>query len=328
MKILTLVLIMVLTAAAGRATPVTIDEYLAQQDPPGVTVVTTEECECEDDKGVPLWPLAFLALVPIAFIDFDDDVPFQPRPPIVLVPEQPAPTPPTEQPTPTTVIPESSTLALALMGFAVWFAGFALRRKKILLTVLMMVTLAGVASAKPKTGTIRVKTFPAGMPVEITSGDKSTHWTLISSSQFDDVEFKPGVWHVAVTMPDGVVYRREIVIKARCVSTVDLRWAPPPEPKIVERVRIVEKPAPEPTPCPEIPEKPQRRLFDECCDCKNNDQKARLDLFAIELNRQPSNRAQVYGPVWAVDYLVNARKVDRAKVTRIESRCVSLWITP
>ncbi len=86
------------------------------------------------------------------------------------------------------------------------------------------------------------------------------------------------------------------------------------------------------------------RLFDQYTDLKFNDEKARLDNFAIALQGEPG--AQGYYVIFgscegeadqrsarAVDYLVNNRGIDRSRITVVNGGCreqltVELWIRP
>jgi hypothetical protein len=91
-------------------------------------------------------------------------------------------------------------------------------------------------------------------------------------------------------------------------------------------------------------EAPTCRKFDEYSDLKFNDEKARLDNLAIQLQQDPT--AQGYYVVFgscdtegvarstrAVDYLVNNRGIDRSRITVVDGGCretltVELWICP
>jgi hypothetical protein len=86
------------------------------------------------------------------------------------------------------------------------------------------------------------------------------------------------------------------------------------------------------------------RKFDEYADLRFNDEKARLDNLAIQLQQEPG--AQAYYVIFgscdgeaaarsqrAVDYLVNNRGIDRGRITVIDGGCresltVELWICP
>jgi len=89
------------------------------------------------------------------------------------------------------------------------------------------------------------------------------------------------------------------------------------------------------------------REFDECNHCSFDDQKARLDNLAIELQNDPSTRAYViaYGgrmsPVGQVDklmsrareYLVTQRGIDASRLVVVnggfrEDDSVELWVVP
>jgi len=89
------------------------------------------------------------------------------------------------------------------------------------------------------------------------------------------------------------------------------------------------------------------REYDECNSCKLDDQKARLDNLAVELQQDPSTRAYViaYGgrmsPLGQVEklmsrtreYLTTQRGIDASRLTIInggfrEEDSVELWIVP
>ena len=89
------------------------------------------------------------------------------------------------------------------------------------------------------------------------------------------------------------------------------------------------------------------REFDECNNCTFDDQKARLDNLAVELQNDPSAHAHiiVYGgktsPIGQVDrlmtcardYLVNERGIDSSRIVVVnggfrESDTVELWVVP
>lgn len=89
------------------------------------------------------------------------------------------------------------------------------------------------------------------------------------------------------------------------------------------------------------------REFDECNSCSLDDQKARLDNLAVELQNDPSTRAYIlaYGgrmsPLGQVeklmnrsrDYLVTQRGIDASRIVSVnsgfrEEDSVELWIVP
>ena len=97
---------------------------------------------------------------------------------------------------------------------------------------------------------------------------------------------------------------------------------------------------------PEDRERPSRQ-FDVCCSCSFDDQKARLDNLAVELQADPSTTTYViaYGgrtsrigqadllSSRARDYLVTNRGIDQSRIVVInggfrEEDCVELWIIP
>jgi hypothetical protein len=97
---------------------------------------------------------------------------------------------------------------------------------------------------------------------------------------------------------------------------------------------------------PERVEHPSKQ-FDVCCSCSFDDQKARLDNLAVELQNDPTATTYViaYGGrtsrigqadllgTRARDYLVAQRGIDQSRITVMnggfrEEDCVELWIIP
>jgi hypothetical protein len=89
------------------------------------------------------------------------------------------------------------------------------------------------------------------------------------------------------------------------------------------------------------------RKFDEYGDIRFNDEKARLDNFAIQLQNEPGATGYIIaygartGPAGqaqaradrAVNYLVNTRGIDQQRLRTIDGGCredltVELWIQP
>ncbi|HEV7475667.1 MAG TPA: hypothetical protein VGN90_16550 [Pyrinomonadaceae bacterium] len=98
---------------------------------------------------------------------------------------------------------------------------------------------------------------------------------------------------------------------------------------------------------PPTPHESPSRQFDVCCSCSFDDQKARLDNLAVELQNDPSTTTYViaYGGrtsrigqadllgTRARDYLTAQRGIDQSRITVInggfrEEDCVELWIVP
>jgi hypothetical protein len=89
---------------------------------------------------------------------------------------------------------------------------------------------------------------------------------------------------------------------------------------------------------------PQAVKFDEYGDIKFNDEKARLDNYAIQLQNQPGSQGYIlaYGACAgeaqaradrAKDYLVNTRGIDAGRLVTVDGGCrselaVELWVVP
>ena len=89
------------------------------------------------------------------------------------------------------------------------------------------------------------------------------------------------------------------------------------------------------------------REFDTCCSCSYDDQKARLDTLAVELQNDPTATAYIFvyggktGPTGqadkllarARDYLINNRRIDASRLVMSvggyrETDCVEVWLVP
>ena len=98
---------------------------------------------------------------------------------------------------------------------------------------------------------------------------------------------------------------------------------------------------------PPPPRENPAREFDVCCTCSYDDQKARLDNLAIELQNDPATTSYVIAYAGrtsragtvdrlltrATDYLVQKRAVDQSRIVVInggyrEEDCVELWVVP
>jgi hypothetical protein len=95
---------------------------------------------------------------------------------------------------------------------------------------------------------------------------------------------------------------------------------------------------------PVKPPPPQPTQFDEYGNIRFNDEKARLDNYAIQLQNQPGSTGTIiaYGSCAgeaqaradrAKDYLVNTRGIEAGRITTVDGGCranltVQLWIVP
>ena len=89
------------------------------------------------------------------------------------------------------------------------------------------------------------------------------------------------------------------------------------------------------------------REFDTCCSCSYDDQKARLDNLAVELQNDPTTKTYIFsygGRTSAVgqadrllararDYLVSERGIDASRIILMnggfrEEDCVEVWVVP
>ena len=100
-----------------------------------------------------------------------------------------------------------------------------------------------------------------------------------------------------------------------------------------------------------IPPPPPRenpaREFDTCCNCTFDDQKARLDNLAVELQNDPSTTGYIIAYAGrgsrageanrlgarALEYLAAQRGLDKSRIVVMnggyrEQDCVELWIVP
>jgi hypothetical protein len=89
---------------------------------------------------------------------------------------------------------------------------------------------------------------------------------------------------------------------------------------------------------------PVARKFDEYGNIRFNDEKARLDNFAIQLQNEPAAQGYIIGygscdaegqtrANRAKDYLVNTRGIDAGRLVVVDGGCmpelkVELWVVP
>jgi len=92
------------------------------------------------------------------------------------------------------------------------------------------------------------------------------------------------------------------------------------------------------------PEKPIATKFDEYGNIRFNDEKARLDNYAIQLQNSPGSQGVIiaFGSCEgeaqaradrAKDYLVNTRGIEAGRITTVDGGCraeltVQLWVVP
>ncbi len=89
------------------------------------------------------------------------------------------------------------------------------------------------------------------------------------------------------------------------------------------------------------------REFDTCCSCSSDDQKARLDNLAVELQNDPTTTSYILAYAGrnsstgqadrllsrAKDYLLNQRGIDGSRLVLLnggyrEDDCVEIWVVP
>lgn len=205
--------------------------------------------------------------------------------------------------------------------------------KKLISTTLLLLLITITIAAKPKTGTLVVRSnIPLSFEVVgITNATRISHIPNESAAYNLD----PGGYTIIFTLPDGTTRERVVIIKRDCTTSLDLSYYPPacpqcPTPKAEEKVIPKETEPKETEPKETVPEVGPS-LFDSCCNCKRDDLKARLDLFTIELNRNPRAQGRIISSsTVALEYLLHSRGMDHARVElRLRrSGCTELWILP
>ena len=300
------------------------------------------------------------------------------------------------------------------------------KSKFVFATLLALTFLAAHSidvSAKPKKakyGTIKILTNPGGLLLTIDGKPRGE-----TTTQYRAIDLEPGLHNVAVTLPNGKLWTREVEVPAGRVKCDVVNYRPlPPLPKspcpfpvsisapekVMEgeiitytadvtyggtgslkynwkitpsNVRILSG-AGTPTITVDSTGLGGQRIvatltaddgssdpacaqsaqavavvaplekkvivaaeFDECNNCTYDDQKARLDNLAVELQNDPSTRAYIiaYGgrmsPLGQVevlmsrarDYIVTQRGIDASRLTVVnggfrEEDSVELWLVP
>lgn len=285
------------------------------------------------------------------------------------------------------------------------------------------VTASSIVHAKPKKakyGSIKILSNPGGLPLSIDG--KSYGETTI---EYRTIDLQPGIHVVAVTLPSGQLWTRDVDLPAGRIKCIVLNYRPsPPPPKspcpfpvnisapsqanegeIITYTTDVAYSGPaklnyrwtvspsdarisngQGTPtitvdstglagqritatlvvddgsgeaaCQQtvlastnVPPIEKRtivgREFDTCCSCSQDDQKARLDNLAIEMQNDPTTSTYIFGYggrtsavgqadrllTRARDYLVSQRGIDGSRIVLVnggfrEDDCVEVWIVP
>jgi len=299
-----------------------------------------------------------------------------------------------------------------------------IRRKLVLAALLSVVFVPATTEAKknppPNYGTIKIQSHPANLPLELDG--KSYGMT---SSEYTAISLIAGIHTIAITLPDGNVWRREVELRAGRIKCISVRYRPPtvvatapcPFPvklfgpaqvsdgeiisfgseasytgpsslhytwivspanarvlngdgtnkiavdttglggqRITATVRVDDGSAD--AGCSQIREvstlvstvekqPPAATKFDSCCSCSYDDQKARLDNFAIELQNDPSATAYIIvftrpsrrgtkdnaSLTRSRDYLVTHRGLSASRIVLIDGGysdydCLELWMVP
>jgi hypothetical protein len=219
----------------------------------------------------------------------------------------------------------------------VFFA--ALNKMKFIYTLLLILTFSLTTESKPKYGVIKIHLSPA-MRVQAVNPDLVLRESVgpITDGEF---QLPPGINWIEVTLPDGETWQREFNVVAGKICSIDLTYTPPVE-RVVEKVEkcpevLPEKIEAKPEAKPPLP-KPWK--WDECCSCKRDDLKARLDALAIELKRDPKVRLRIIAlNLEAWDYLLS-RGVEQERILVQSPKsgpypvlnpgvgCVEMWILP
>jgi hypothetical protein len=196
-------------------------------------------------------------------------------------------------------------------------------RKLTLLTLLL--TLSISVAAKPKYGVIKIVTTPSNMPIKVDGQSAG-----VTTTEVREFELIPGTHVVEISLPDGQAWSKEFEVAAKKTCVFTLGWTPPKEVVVVKKeVETIKEPCP---PVESKPPVPEVFKFDDCCDCKKDDLKARLDILSIELQRDPTNTARIdTSDAWPGKYLIEQRGIDPKRVnvfTNPGMRCVVLWVVP
>jgi hypothetical protein len=147
---------------------------------------------------------------------------------------------------------------------------------------------------------------------------------------------QPGTYTASVEVDDGcgcIAFSSTTVTVERC--TCEVVPTPTPAPPVVE------------TPTPTPPPPPQPQQFDTYGRIARNDEKARLDNFAIQLQNDPGAQGYIIayggrrGPAgeaqtradFAKNYLVNSRGIDPGRIVTVdggfrEEATTELWLVP
>jgi len=191
------------------------------------------------------------------------------------------------------------------------------------------VTVAGCTTCKPPCPTVSVScpdSVQVGSPITFTAnvnggpGTQTYNWSVSAGT------ITSGQGTSSITVDTAAVGGQTVT------ATVELGGLDPSCPRTASCSTQVGVP------------KPNCRKFDEYGNIRFNDEKARLDNYAIQLQNEPTSTGYivVYGSCEgeglargnrAKDYLVNTRGIDAGRITVIDGGCmpdlkVELWVCP
>ena len=289
------------------------------------------------------------------------------------------------------------------------------------LSLLTICSQSAIAKSKTaKYGTIKILSYPGGLPITV---DGKSYG--VTTTEYRAIDFNAGVHSVVITMPNGQKWAREIDLPGGRIKCITVKYTPiPPLPKSpcpfpvtvsapsqvnegeiityaadavysgtsslkytwtispasahilsgagtptitvdstglagkrITATLVVDDGSGEPL-CQQsaqaftnIPLLEKRKIvakeFDECDGCSYDDQKARLDNLAVELQNDPTTTTYLFGyggrtsPVGyadrllarARDYLVSHRGIDASRIILVnggfrENDAVEVWIVP
>jgi hypothetical protein len=198
-------------------------------------------------------------------------------------------------------------------------------------TAALLVMSAAIAVAAQQ-GTV---TIQANVPIEVRIRSQAPGVAVTepfpAALTQETWKLPPGDYAISLGLPDGTVSERVVTIKKNCTTDLAVTYKPPTCPTCVPLTATKPTIATPAEPLPEAKPQPVPWKFDECCGCKRDDLKARLDLFAIQLHSNPTTRGRIIAAsVDAINYLVNQRRVDssRLELQITATYCVELWIIP
>ena len=167
--------------------------------------------------------------------------------------------------------------------------------RRAIIAALLVITAAIAAAAQQGTVTIQ-----ANVPIEVRIRSQAPRVFITepfpAALTRETWKLPPGDYAISLGLPDGTVNERVLTIRKNCTTDLAVTYKPPTCPTcapLTATAPTISTPEPSSAILPSTKPETAPTKFDECCGCKRDDLKARLDLFAIQLHSNPTVRGRI-----------------------------------